>query len=346
MVIKRQNTPADSLMAGEYLFAMREFALVRGICAKALLHQTDIDMNTLLSPPRHLSAKDVRQVGTNFVMSLSNPIVASIEFGQSMFLGIHGALGVAAQGAGSLLEASQLINKFASIRSGINNIEFSLKNEYSEIFLKEIPLNNEPREEFVQFFFNLATLVSIAMIIKQFLSGHELEGKMILNIAQEEPENFPYDLLKDVEVNFSISESGLLLPLTWISLPITKLNQELVEAATIQCENDLQLLATGGITDEIEKILLVSKSTPPTVEELAAHFCMSVSSLQRRLREKDTTYTKIRSNVLCKKASKLLLETDYTIEDIASYVGFSDASNFSKSFKQWSGMTPRAYRDK
>jgi AraC-like DNA-binding protein len=45
-----------------------------------------------------------------------------------------------------------------------------------------------------------------------------------------------------------------------------------------------------------------------------------------------------------KLAKNLLIYSDYTIEKIALYLGFSSQSHFGKVFKKYTEMTPNAYR--
>jgi len=43
-------------------------------------------------------------------------------------------------------------------------------------------------------------------------------------------------------------------------------------------------------------------------------------------------------------AAEYLKTTKMTTEDIAALVGFSDAANFRRAFKRWTGKTPSEYR--
>jgi AraC family transcriptional regulator len=45
-----------------------------------------------------------------------------------------------------------------------------------------------------------------------------------------------------------------------------------------------------------------------------------------------------------KRAQLLLAETDYSITEISSRVGYASASHFTKAFRQSTGLTPRAFR--
>lgn len=46
------------------------------------------------------------------------------------------------------------------------------------------------------------------------------------------------------------------------------------------------------------------------------------------------------------KAKEKLLNTDYTIQQIASITGYTDAFTFSKAFKRYIGISPKYYREK
>ncbi|OIQ88129.1 HTH-type transcriptional regulator VirS [mine drainage metagenome] len=82
----------------------------------------------------------------------------------------------------------------------------------------------------------------------------------------------------------------------------------------------------------------------PSVEAMARQQCMSVRTLVRRLAELGTTYQRIVNDVRRSLAEEYLRNTSMSIDDIAECIGFSDASNFRKSFQKWSGESPSEYR--
>jgi AraC-like DNA-binding protein len=40
-----------------------------------------------------------------------------------------------------------------------------------------------------------------------------------------------------------------------------------------------------------------------------------------------------------------MLRTNHSIGDIASALGFDNATSFTRAFKTWTGLSPRAYRN-
>ena len=50
------------------------------------------------------------------------------------------------------------------------------------------------------------------------------------------------------------------------------------------------------------------------------------------------------TNVRMEHAMKMLLNTSYTVEEIADYCAFCSSANFIRAFRQSTGVTPRKYR--
>ena len=82
----------------------------------------------------------------------------------------------------------------------------------------------------------------------------------------------------------------------------------------------------------------------PPIELAAEIVGSSMRSLQRDLREQQTSYSELIEQSRFEKASRLLADHDLKIIDIALSVGYDDSSNFSRAFRRISGLCPREYR--
>ena len=344
LVLKRSDENTGPVMAGDYLSAIRDFAISQGISANSLLAGSRVDLGTLLSPPKYLDAGELQQIGSNFVSLLDNPMSAAVAFGRSLAFGYHGALGVAVQGSKTLLDVGETLIKFAYIRSTTKQLEWKLSDQNIAIRIWEEPVEHNKSNEFVQQFFNLATLVSLQHALLQLLSGNTLSGDMIIHIPACEPADFPFDTLKPAQVLFNQEDFRLIFPEGWGQLPLLASNQELANIALHHCESELKELSSQDLVSGIRDLIWHISQNPPSMEEVAERFHMSPSSLRRRLKEEDTTYSQLKADVLCDKAQVLLSETSLSIEDISYQLGFNDPSNFTKAFKGWLGMTPKYFR--
>jgi AraC-like DNA-binding protein len=84
--------------------------------------------------------------------------------------------------------------------------------------------------------------------------------------------------------------------------------------------------------------------TWPETDNLASRLCMSASTLRRRLAEEGQTYQGLKDSVRKELAIIWLAEADISFADIATRLGFADASSFYKAFRKWSGSNPGHYR--
>lgn len=83
----------------------------------------------------------------------------------------------------------------------------------------------------------------------------------------------------------------------------------------------------------------------PSFERMAENLHMSTSSLRRKLVKENTSYQQLKDECRCDVAIKYLCQHDMKIQDISEQVGFTETSSFVRSFRSWTGMTPKCFRD-
>jgi len=83
----------------------------------------------------------------------------------------------------------------------------------------------------------------------------------------------------------------------------------------------------------------------PRQEEWAQNLNLSVRNMQRQLSLENTTFNELLKCERIKLAKKYLLSKRYSITEISSELSFSDSSHFIKTFKQVTGITPKAYQE-
>mgnify|MGYP000650840709 FL=1 len=83
----------------------------------------------------------------------------------------------------------------------------------------------------------------------------------------------------------------------------------------------------------------------PGFSDIAARLHMSESSLRRRLLDEETSFQVLKDELRCDLAKHYLSDSDAKLGDIAERLGFTEPSSFGRSFRQWTGMTPSAWRE-
>jgi AraC-like DNA-binding protein len=83
---------------------------------------------------------------------------------------------------------------------------------------------------------------------------------------------------------------------------------------------------------------------PPNAANIARQMGMSLSTLKRRLAEKNLTFRGLRDAVIRELSKRALAETDVNISLVAMQLGYSEVSAFNHAFSRLTGQSPRAYR--
>ena len=97
----------------------------------------------------------------------------------------------------------------------------------------------------------------------------------------------------------------------------------------------------------INELLAEDITLASNVETLASRLNMTTQTFRRHLKSATGQLPKnYLSSIRMKHACDLLVNTNISLVEIARVCGFTDASNFTRSFRADFGMTPSAYRTK
>ena len=101
------------------------------------------------------------------------------------------------------------------------------------------------------------------------------------------------------------------------------------------------------LTIDVANYIQHHMSEPITAEKMAEELFLNRSYLSRKFKEETgETLTDFILKEKTEEAKRLLRYSDKPLTAIASYLGFSSASHFSRVFKTYVGSTPSEYREK
>lgn len=132
----------------------------------------------------------------------------------------------------------------------------------------------------------------------------------------------------------------------WLEQPMPFADPITNAMAREMCEKSLsEVNQVEGVPASIRRILIEHPGRFPSVEAMADELGMNARTLRRKLDAEDTSYRVIVAEVRMRLAIGYLRETAMTNEEIASRLGYSDASNFRHAFARWTGKSPSDYRE-
>ena len=100
----------------------------------------------------------------------------------------------------------------------------------------------------------------------------------------------------------------------------------------------------AGLSKQVYEILMSKPGEFPVMDVVARMLNMSGRSMRRHLDEEGTSFQSILDDVRCSLALEYLKTTRMSTSDIAMLLGFSDASNFRRALKRWTGKGAEALR--
>ena len=83
----------------------------------------------------------------------------------------------------------------------------------------------------------------------------------------------------------------------------------------------------------------------PSENLIAELFDMSARTLQRRLREEETTFFEVIDRWRMAKSLELVADPRLPVSEVSAQLHYANSSHFSRAFRRWTGTTPLVYRE-
>lgn len=155
-----------------------------------------------------------------------------------------------------------------------------------------------------------------------------------------------YQTIFATELIFGADRNALILQDAVLDIPLrqpdTVLLQTLEQQAASLIEESLQEAPIVIQTRNVIRQLLTQGI--PRREKVAEQLEVNERTLQRRLQDAGTSYQQLLDTTRCDMACQWLAQSHMPVSDIASRLGFSEATSFHRRFKIWTGATPGQYR--
>ncbi len=118
-----------------------------------------------------------------------------------------------------------------------------------------------------------------------------------------------------------------------------------VQAAIEQLVREKDAAEALAFTDRVRRVLrsMVLAGTA-TADQVSFMFAMSRRTLHRELAAEGTSLRQLAIETRFEVARQLLNGSDMPAGEIAAVLHYADSSAFSRAFKEWSGTSPREWR--
>lgn len=163
-----------------------------------------------------------------------------------------------------------------------------------------------------------------------------------VGLAYRAKEQLPVtDLLAGSRILQGVGETYLTIPREVMGLRFPVCDSMVEIDMAMSHERTLPKDHAGVVKHQIESLI---SDSPLRIDTVAESLAMNSRGLQRKLAETGLTYAQLYFEIRMKKAVEWLDKTDKPIAEIASDLGYRDASNFTRAFRRQAGISPQRFR--
>jgi len=255
--------------------------------------------------------------------------------GEELSPSILGMIGYLMQSSQTLKEAFIMICKYNALYSTM--MKFSSEENGDQVFIHFEPTLLWQR----QYPESARQSVEIGMagVLKLFKT---LSGKKIFPTRVEL--SYPSRSLKEYErifqcpIKFNATRNTLTFRNADLISPVISYDKSLFVFFNNALDQKIKLLSQGKkFADRLKQMIITDfKGRTPSVEIAASHLNMTPRSLQRKLKDEQTTYREIVTDLKKELAQTILGQVDFRVGEVAEILGYADSSSFRKAFKKWS----------
>jgi len=315
-----------------------------GYEVETLLAETGLTAKQLEDPDFRCDFWSARRFYNNAI-ALTNDPHLGLKLAQRFDINYIGLPAYSAMNAACLDEALAVLNRFLFLT--FPAVEFTFPDGEVEPQTGEVAVRLCPKLEFgdITYFVFCSGLVICESICRQALRTPQ--GALRGELAITEPEgwgdiapflNFP--------VRFNAPEHRLFFPADLLHEPLPGADPINHKWLVGLCE---QFAAEASFETTVDIQVVTFLKTYPnlsvSMSEVATALGYSERSLRRQLERCGVSFRRLMDQVRETRARWMLANTSKTVEAIAYELGFETSSNFARSFKRWTGVTPREFRE-
>ena len=311
----------------------------QGITERQLLQGTDMSLADIQANVSFDSA----QLNTLFsnALELSAQPHLGLKVGSQIDLPSQGIFGYALMTSSTVGDALRLLVRYN--RAILPSIQIELLQERNSL---QVITQTEHLPTHLGRFYS--ELLYAAILASRHILSDVATTSFTLELDYPAPSEYGlYQKLFASRVRFNCARRALSFDQDSLALAISTANPLAQDLLQRECDRMLPRDNHRGIvTARVQRVLLQAGSEFPNCAAMAKKLHMSESTLQRQLAKEATKYQLQLDRVRYRLAGEYLVGTTLPVAEIAGLLGFSDAVNFRRSFRRWSGTTPSQIRER
>ena len=311
-----------------------------GVNSKGLFLKAGIHLDKSVSPQARFPSHQMAKVWQLAVEETNDPYFA-LQLAPIFQPSIYSAIGISISSSKNFHEALSRAVKYHQLASDAAQLQLEISPDYVDLIFI-VPEENRPVADEAIEAFCITLLVLFRSMSDATLAPLSVTFEHVKNVNSE-----PYEQYFSAPVAFTQSQTRIRFSSDILERDLLFANPQLAAVVDEWVEQYLSSFKSDLISTDVKAYVLHHLALGDTDQSSAASSLgLSVRSLQRKLKLEDTSYSDILDECRQQMAKKYIRQKQIPIAEIAYLLGFSDQSNFTRSFRRWTDNTPQKYREK
>jgi AraC-like DNA-binding protein len=337
----KSNDPLVPTVPVSYVLLMLDLATERGVRPEQLLQGLSFTPDLLNDPDGRVGLLTDYANLCRRSMALTGEPALAYEFGLRSTLTTHGIVGYGLMSQPNLRQVLDFANRFgALLRMPAWELSFFLEGEFACMRGIETISHGDLRAFSAQ-----QLIISCYAIVAHLFP--DCARHVQLYFDYPEPEFHKRYLRVLPKCHFQAPHNQILLPLSYLDIPLKTADTISAKLAERECERELALTGRGQHQDVVRQIRALLNNTAQgylSLAQIADKQCVSARTLARQLQERGTSYRQLLHEAQRRDSHTLLRDPRIQVTDVALRLGYSSVANFARAFRAWHGMSPGEFR--
>lgn len=335
----RHFTSKDAALTINYIGFVYRKLVSEGYASDVLLKGTDLSQENLVNPDYRCTFEQHKRFVLNAIA-----ITGDHNLGPRMasrFNPINiGLPASAAMSSDIFSTALKVLQQFVSLNFSI--LSFDFYKEDTNLIIRWQPAV-DVRD--IEYFVVGSSLVITDNFWKLLLNEERVTE--CAELAFPEPDGWhSFSQNINFPIRFNAPFNKMVLPNRFLEKPLAGTDPLVHQNMIRLCEKQMAESYFGeGLEAQVRNLITKHHYFAVPIERVAIELGLSERSLRRQLSQSNTSYKKIVDDLRSARASELLAVSGLPITAIAYELGFSDSSNFARTFKRWRGCPPQEFRE-
>jgi AraC-like DNA-binding protein len=340
----RMLTMAEPTVGAGFARGLLELAVSKGANRVLLLSRAGLRSEAL-------DDQDARVPFARYVAlmreakALTGDPALGLHYGEAVDIGEVSIVGLMGQAATSMMEAFAQLNRYVRLvveaeAAGAGD-RFQMAVKHGGLWM--VDTRRSPND-----FPELTESAFAQLVYGPRRVGVRGPALKALHVTHADPGyRGEYERIFGCPVTFEAEWNAMQLDPAWSSAAIAPRLPKYVFGVLSERADALlaELESAKSVRGRVEGLLLpVLHTGEASMDAVAAQLAMSRQTLFRKLKAEGATFERVLDDLRRKMAMDYLEARKVSVNETAYLVGFSDPAAFSRAFKRWTGVSPRAMR--